>query len=58
MGREEREWVSLYNGLCFSPRETEQVFAGGMETDPCFSDSEEGTGPVKTDCWDFPGDPV
>jgi len=31
---------------------------GGMETDPWFSDSEEKTGPVNTDCWDFPGDPV
>ena len=25
MGRKEREWVSVYNGLCFSSRETEQV---------------------------------
>ena len=29
MAREEREWVSVYNGLCFSPRETEQVSLAG-----------------------------
>lgn len=29
MGGEEREWVSVYNELCFSPRETEQVSLAG-----------------------------
>ena len=42
----------------FQPKGNRASVTGGIETDPWFSDSEEGTGPVKTDCWDFPGDPV